>query len=489
MRKRPTIRRNIVLFAIAVALIIGLIVVVARTRGTITIMPPESPDILALRASPDTAYRALEAACEALPPLPPAKDGRPSRRLGPRSPFSTGQDILGNTQAALNAPLPATAAAWFGSDRPDDDPELAKYVQACAPVIADAEKAFSKPYALPTVDWNEFAEMPWNMYVPTPPFIRMLGSAALGESAFTLRVAKDADRAAVYALSAARLGAIVQHDGPLSFYESGSALQVAAMRMLLETVPNLSADAARSVLREIETVRTSAPPPATSFEFQLRMVDHVMRLQNGPHNDPEEALPQLGAQFVFNTQMKGFRQLAAANREALTRAAELPCPEFVAWTAERPELARRSAQMGPFGPVGLAGRTALWRSHAECRYVGAELAIAVELFHRDRQSYPDTLEALVPQYLAALPPDPFTGKSFIYRVDAGTYWLYSAGVNQVDDGGREAAPQEYSFPIWFDDPLNPRFLQRYRFDIVIHRPPLPPEPASPRAPRQQLQRM
>ena len=62
--------------------------------------------------------------------------------------------------------------------------------------------------------------------------------------------------------------------------------------------------------------------------------------------------------------------------------------------------------------------------------------MAVERFRRAHMGQPPaSLAALVPEYLQSVPQDPFDGAPLKYRVDAGTYIVYSVDVNRTDDGG------------------------------------------------------
>jgi len=65
----------------------------------------------------------------------------------------------------------------------------------------------------------------------------------------------------------------------------------------------------------------------------------------------------------------------------------------------------------------------------------ALVAIALELYRRAHGAYPPALDALVPRYLPAVPPDRYDGKPLKYRLVNGRPLLYSVGVNRVDDGG------------------------------------------------------
>ena len=66
---------------------------------------------------------------------------------------------------------------------------------------------------------------------------------------------------------------------------------------------------------------------------------------------------------------------------------------------------------------------------AEC----ARLAILLKHY---APAYPDTLDALVPKDLNALPEDPFSGKPLIYRKEGAGFILYSVGSDGKDDKGK-----------------------------------------------------
>jgi hypothetical protein len=66
----------------------------------------------------------------------------------------------------------------------------------------------------------------------------------------------------------------------------------------------------------------------------------------------------------------------------------------------------------------------------------ARLACALERYRLARGAYPETLDALVPQFIAALPHDLITGQPLKYRrTDDGRFLLYSVGWNETDDRG------------------------------------------------------
>jgi hypothetical protein len=73
------------------------------------------------------------------------------------------------------------------------------------------------------------------------------------------------------------------------------------------------------------------------------------------------------------------------------------------------------------------------------RITCAALACALERHRLETGRYPEAMSALMPRYLASLPIDLYSGKSYIYRLAAPEiYLIYSLGRNESDDGGDPA---------------------------------------------------
>jgi hypothetical protein len=65
-----------------------------------------------------------------------------------------------------------------------------------------------------------------------------------------------------------------------------------------------------------------------------------------------------------------------------------------------------------------------------------EIACGLERYRLRKGSYPENLESLVPEFMAAIPNDPMNGKPPGYRrTDDGWFALWSVGLNGRDDGG------------------------------------------------------
>ena len=108
----------------------------------------------------------------------------------------------------------------------------------------------------------------------------------------------------------------------------------------------------------------------------------------------------------------------------------------------------------------------------------AEVAIALELWHRQHGQWPATLDELVPQLLPAVPADRLDGQPIRYVVRDGRPVVYSIGNDRNDDGGRPTSRLDEALPYGYG-PLSPETLKMYQSpdydgDWILW-PPLPEE--------------
>jgi hypothetical protein len=121
---------------------------------------------------------------------------------------------------------------------------------------------------------------------------------------------------------------------------------------------------------------------------------------------------------------------------------EEQAPRYRAW---RQEYGYAEAVGGGIGFTKT--EVALLRGHASLRC--AQVAVAAERYHRKHGNWPQSLADLVPQFLPAVPLDPFDGKPLRYRrTDQGAV-VYSVG----EDGGDPQPPhanvsRDGAFRLW-----------------------------------------
>lgn len=104
---------------------------------------------------------------------------------------------------------------------------------------------------------------------------------------------------------------------------------------------------------------------------------------------------------------------------------------------------------------------------------GMRIMMAIELHRAETGRYPLSLQELVPNYLESLPPDPYTGDDFFYRLfqpeedeHGRGYILYSTGPNQQDDGGLGSTIDARAI---IRDPRMPFAIGTEGVDLVINR--------------------
>jgi len=90
-------------------------------------------------------------------------------------------------------------------------------------------------------------------------------------------------------------------------------------------------------------------------------------------------------------------------------------------------------------------------AYARTMLAGTRATIAIERYRIANGRLPDSLDALVPAFLAAVPTDPMTGTSMLYRriendPHGRAYLVYSTGIDGIDNGGREQAGEMYPSP-------------------------------------------
>jgi hypothetical protein len=82
------------------------------------------------------------------------------------------------------------------------------------------------------------------------------------------------------------------------------------------------------------------------------------------------------------------------------------------------------------------GNAAKKFAHAQESVDLARTAIALERYRLAHGKYPESLDALAPQFIAKLPHDVINGQPLHYRrTSDGQFVLYSVGWNETDDGG------------------------------------------------------
>ena len=75
----------------------------------------------------------------------------------------------------------------------------------------------------------------------------------------------------------------------------------------------------------------------------------------------------------------------------------------------------------------------------------AQVACGLERYHLAHGEYPESLDALAPQFIEKLPHDIIGGQPLHYRrMDNGKFLLCSVGWNETDDSGQVVLKEDGS---------------------------------------------
>ena len=100
----------------------------------------------------------------------------------------------------------------------------------------------------------------------------------------------------------------------------------------------------------------------------------------------------------------------------------------------------RYSLFGMLAAIGIPNFTKAMQTtaHNQTMVNEAQIACALERYKLANGNYPETLNALVPQFIETIPHDIIGGQPLHYRrTDDGKFLLYSFGWNERDDGGEK----------------------------------------------------
>jgi hypothetical protein len=160
--------------------------------------------------------------------------------------------------------------------------------------------------------------------------------------------------------------------------------------------------------------------------------------------------------------LRALDTLLTFQREAVRRGYASTEADLSAWVEPSTAYGRWCSHYTKESLVGMAGCLAK-AFRAETERALHETGIAVHRFQRRHQRLPESLNELVPEFLAAMPMDRMDGKPLRYRRDsAEDFTLWSVGVDRIDGNAlqkwKAGQTGRYSGPAnwWLEDAVWPR---------------------------------
>jgi RNA polymerase sigma factor (sigma-70 family) len=228
------------------------------------------------------------------------------------------------------------------------------------------------------------------------------------------------------------VGAAVNHIGtePLMAFMIESDLTTAEYRAVIASLENVQAN----TLPHWETLVNEQAFTVGWFEDAGTSAE-MIRSFLVPDQDSSTLSNQILAaalQNVSDSQLLHYFNEYREDYERLVHYSTLPYYEAMA-LLDDPNAFKPNLLSSPIIPS--LGRSLAAYTIRDARLQGAITVAAVEAYQVESGAYPDSLEALVPEYLANPAIDPFTGTTLRYQPRANGYQLYSTGMDMADNGG------------------------------------------------------
>ena len=355
---------------------IGVLIVMVNLRAPVNLPLHEAPEITQKRLDKqNNAYYIVMEAVEMLPAPPPP------------------------LQPAYK-PEPDSAGSILEIDRPDDDPLLLEYIHKSRPAVERALKAVEKPWFLygadPAVDLSERNETPKKLWrLQTVCFTQALVHSCSED---------PSEDACAFLYDTGRISSMHQHDGSARFPSVPEAASV---------IQQASADHQRKIAEWLLQFRGKWHPPETGIDENLRSIYHLTR-------PPEERNYSLLRRFITAFPVNRLKKNMYQHDQDVRQAAGMTYFQYDQYRKEHPDFLN-------FDSWGLGTLYIAPNSSFFAGVDGLLLVVALESYRRDRGAYPETLDALVPQYVPELPKNPYDGQGFTYAPADGTYVLRCGG--------------------------------------------------------------
>jgi hypothetical protein len=182
---------------------------------------------------------------------------------------------------------------------------------------------------------------------------------------------------------------------------------------------------------------------------------------------PPQGWEHVSSLWVVPRVMRGHAELLDALNEAVEVAKLSPEERGTFFD----DLRQRSLNMTPYARLllPLLGKVTDADARAAAELRSSVAGLAAERYRLKYGRWPETLDALVPEFLPAVPADPYDGRPLRYRRLPEGAVVYSVGPDKQDDGGRLREPK--------DEPRKPGTDLGFRlWDVELRGQPPPPQP-------------
>jgi len=274
-----------------------------------------------------------------------------------------------------------------------------------------------------------------------PSFVRCRRLAKLLQMESEVLLAKGDPAGAMSSLlDAARLGSDLPRGGLIVDALVGHVLELIGLSRSWQVIDRLDAQSARTFARRAEDTWSRSWPFAETLIDEKRL--WLTNLGESSGYRWRFALARQCAFPGWVGLLGALVHILPLSRTAVLADFERCVDEHIA-LARMPYSAARE-QPEPTGnyvsrsllTFGAQSTTQVTVSSGITQKAFLATELALRAYWLDHGAYPGDLSDLAPDYLSAVPDDPFAGEAPLrYRIDGDRYILYSVGPDGMDDGG------------------------------------------------------
>jgi hypothetical protein len=302
-----------------------------------------------------------------------------------------------------------------------------------APALQLLHQGFSYHYMVPPM--RSFSAL-FPYYAPDRGLARLLFLQTQVQSA-----QGDYDGAMNSCLDAVQEGEMLPHGGPIIGMLVGIACQAIGRRQAWVIVDHLSANQALIAAHRLARIDALHVPYSDVLQTekwgtQASLLE-VFRQPNWTHT----FFPEIGEDDTTAVPLAARIQISLTPKRTIMKHYTAYMNQLIA-NAEHPYAAKLPSPPIPNDPFNaillpVFDGARLKDADSETQNALLIVTLALRAYHVQHGAYPATLNALVPQYLAHVPDDPFALSGPLhYKITSNTYVLYSVGPDGKDDGGK-----------------------------------------------------
>jgi hypothetical protein len=313
--------------------------------------------------------------------------------------------------------------------------------------------------------WDAAAKLPdfqvpesnFNDLVPYLPDWKKLAQVAVVRENFLLHNGQDKE-AFDQIMQHVQLGQQMQNGhGPLIDYLVGAAVRSMGLIQMQRRVgkTHLNPDQLKDYIRQLgsapdEEAAAFANTIKAEYQFQVKMLD-AMRHGKITNSDPSDYHPHPSRLLpLFNFSQT--KALFAEEELKLVKAAPHHFNE-----AKLPDVDSRPSLAAIFLSGNGVGQILYYmtmpaiipslatKSKGDTQLQATRIILALRAYQLTHGNLPSDLNALVPEFLDAVPADDFDGQPLRYAPDRKI--VYSVGQNLKDDGGKDSRPGPSNRPL------------------------------------------